>query len=187
MLELRVRIVTIALVVLACSSLAASAARAGTHAGAAPAAAQTLTAQPALERGVVAAINRFRRSRSLRPVTLSRTLSTAARVQTTSMGRLGFFAHESADGSVFWKRVQRSYGSAGYARWSVGENLLWSTNVDAAGALELWIASPHHLANLVDPTWREIGIAATRVSAAGGVYGGNDVTIITTDFGVRAR
>jgi hypothetical protein len=33
--------------------------------------------------------------------------------------------------------------------------------------------------------WREIGVSAVHVSGAHGVYGGQDVTIVTTDFGVR--
>ncbi len=52
-------------------------------------------------------------------------------------------------------------------------------------ALKLWLASPEHRKNLVDPTWREIGVSAVHVAHAPGVYHGRDVTIVTTDFGVR--
>jgi uncharacterized protein YkwD len=49
----------------------------------------------------------------------------------------------------------------------------------------MWIASPGHLANLLSPRWREIGISAVGVVNAPGVFGGRRVTIITTDFGNR--
>ncbi len=98
----------------------------------------------------------------------------------------GFFRHESSDGSAFWKRVQNFYGQGRYPYWSVGENLLWSSpNVDARRALRMWLASPPHRANLLDPKWREVGLAAVHAPRAGGVYGGSEVTIVTADFGVR--
>jgi len=103
------------------------------------------------------------------------------------MGRFGYFEHESRDGSAFWKRVQRFYGSESYGNWSVGENLLWSSgSVDASRALELWMKSPAHRANILTPRWREVGLSAVSVAGAPGVYGGRDVVIITTDFGVRS-
>jgi len=43
------------------------------------------------------------------------------------MTSTGLFQHESSDGSAFWKRVERYYGSVGYQRWDVGETLLWSS------------------------------------------------------------
>jgi uncharacterized protein YkwD len=157
-------------------------------AGAATTTPQTTTvAQGALSAAVLGEITAFRTARSLRPVTLSRPLTVAAARQSRSMAVQGFFAHESSDGSAFWKRIARSYPSTGYASWSVGENLLWGQEVDAPRALELWVASPPHLANLLDPKWREIGISSVRAHAAPGVFGGQDVTIISTDFGTRAR
>jgi uncharacterized protein YkwD len=68
----------------------------------------------------------------------------------------------------------------------VGENLLWSSpNVDPARALDLWMHSPEHRANILSPRWREIGVSAAHFAAAPGTYDGAEVTIITTDFGSR--
>ena len=47
------------------------------------------------------------------------------------------------------------------------------------------MASPEHRANILTARWREIGVSAVHVAAAPGVYHGLDVTIVTTDFGVR--
>ena len=139
-----------------------------------------------LESGVVVDINSFRRTHHLQPLRLSPSLSAAAREHTEQMAQEGFFAHASADGSAFWKRIQSFYPSGTWSFWSVGENLLWSSpDVSPGTALQMWLASPEHRANLMDPRWREIGIAAVHEPAAPGVYDGRDVTIVTTDFGVR--
>ena len=140
----------------------------------------------ALERSVVGQINAFRRSHGLGALRLSTPLSRAAEQHSLEMARVGYFAHESADGSSFDKRVARFYPTGRRAYWSVGENLLWSSpSIDAPGALQLWVNSPPHRENLLTARWREIGIAAVHVTAGPGTYGGQPVTIVTADFGVR--
>ena len=115
-------------------------------------------------------LNAIRRAHGLVPVRLSQPLSAAADAHSRSMGTYGYFEHESRDGSAFWKRVQRYYGAA-LGTWSVGENLLWSSGgVDASAALELWMESPAHRANILTPRWREVGISAVTVAGAPGVY-----------------
>ena len=102
------------------------------------------------------------------------------------MLQVGFFAHESADGSPFSDRLKRYYSPRGYATWSVGENLLFSTaDIDAAAAIRAWLDSPSHRHNLLSPGWREVGISAQRSDAAGGTFDGESTWVITTDFGVR--
>src|SRR6476620_1717325 len=112
-------------------------------------------ADSALESGVLAEVNALRRSRGLTPLRLSSALSAAAQQHADEMGTDGFFSHDSADGSAFWKRVQRFYPSARRSYWSVGENLLWSSpDVDPAGALKMWMDSPPHRENLLTARWR---------------------------------
>jgi uncharacterized protein YkwD len=168
-------------------ALAAGLAGASTSALAAPAQPVTpAAAVSALESGVLTDINALRQSYGLAPLRLSAELTAAARQHSASMAAMGYFGHDSADGSPFWKRLRRYYGSTRYGYWSVGENLLWSApDVDPAGALQMWLASPEHRANLLTARWREIGIAAVHVDAAGGIYGDEPVTVVTTDFGVR--
>jgi uncharacterized protein YkwD len=140
----------------------------------------------ALASQMVSDVNRLRRSHGLSPLRISTKLSAAAAQHTQEMARLGYFSHDSADGSAFWRRVQHYYGSSGRKYWSVGENLLWaSPDVDAAGSLKMWLASPEHRANLLRGEWREIGLAVVHVPSAPGVFKGLEVTIVTADFGVR--
>jgi uncharacterized protein YkwD len=139
-----------------------------------------------LESGVLVDINGFRRAHHLAPLRLSPRLTQAARQHTVEMATKGYFAHDSADGTQFWRRIQTFYASSPWHYWSVGENLLWSSpDVTPQQALQLWLASPEHRANLMNPAWREIGVAAVHENAAPGTYQGLDVTIVTTDFGVR--
>jgi uncharacterized protein YkwD len=147
---------------------------------------QPASSLSSLEQGVLVDINAFRTAHHLVPLRLSAALTQSAREHSQQMASDGYFAHESADGSAFWKRIQRFYPSTPFRYWSVGENLLWSSpDVDAQGALKLWVNSPEHRANLLTARWREIGVSAVRVAAAPGAYNGLDVTIVTTDFGVR--
>jgi uncharacterized protein YkwD len=139
-----------------------------------------------LNHEIAVAINRFRTAHHLTELRVSLKLNAAARQHSDEMGADGYFDHPSADGTPFWKRIQRYYTSNGYRYWTTGENLLYATpSISATAALKVWEHSPEHLANLKNKSWRDLGVAAVQVVNAGGVYGGQTVTIITTDFGAR--
>jgi len=140
-----------------------------------------------LESGVFEQINFIRSQHGLTDLHLSVRLTEAATQHSREMGLDGYFEHTSVDGSPFWKRIARYYPSGGRHYWSVGENLLWSSpSVVPSAALQLWMNSPEHRANILNPRWREIGVSAVHFAHARGVYKGRPVTIVTTDFGVRS-
>jgi uncharacterized protein YkwD len=146
------------------------------------------TAMRALESRVLVDLNRVRVQHGLAPLRPSGRLSAAASQHSREMARVGYFSHNSADGSAFWRRIQRFYASSGYRSWSVGENLLWSSpDVDAPGAIKMWMGSPEHRANLLNPSWREVGLSAVHSDSAPGTYHGLGVTIVTADFGARQK
>ncbi len=99
----------------------------------------------------------------------------------------GFFEHQSANGTPFWRRIERFYSTAvARHRWVVGENLAWHTvPFDAEKIVDMWLASPSHRRIVYGPEWVEVGIAAREAARAPGVYSGLDVVVITADFGVR--
>jgi len=131
-------------------------------------------------------INTLRARYGLRRLRLSPGLTAAASQHSASMAQKGYFAHESADGSSFFKRIAYYYSYRGYSSWSAGENILYSTpDIDSGGALRLWMNSPEHRANLLNRSWREIGLGAFHSSSAPGVYNGDAVTVVTADFGFR--
>ena len=139
-----------------------------------------------LDRQIATAINQFRREHGLKPLNVSVQLNASSRQHSKEMAADGYFEHNSADGTVWWKRIQHYYPTTGYTYWTAGENLLFSTpDIGAAAAMKMWIASPEHLKNLMNPNWRNLGVSAVHVADAGGVYDHNAVTIVTTDFGAR--
>jgi uncharacterized protein YkwD len=171
-----------AVAALAASGLAASASSAMPQARADESSGLT-----ALERTVVARINEIRQARGLYGLRVNRRLAAAADFHSRDMGRRGYFAHSSADGTVFWRRIQRFYASRGFRSWSVGENLLWASDTYAATfAVRQWMRSPPHRKNILTGAWREIGIGAVYFERASGEYEGRAVTIVTADFGARS-
>jgi uncharacterized protein YkwD len=148
--------------------------------------ARTKSATSVLEQGVVARINAIRRGHGLRPLRNNGRLAAAAAYHSGDMARKGYFEHDSANGTAFWRRIERFYPSRGFRSWTVGENLLWATNTyGSAFAVREWMHSPPHRANILSRDWREVGIGAVTVASAPGEYRGRPVTIVTADFGAR--
>ena len=151
-----------------------------------PASTVGVTMERNLARSVLQQVNSVRKEHRLPPLRYNNNLSKAAAAHTREMLQDGYFDHASADGSAFWKRLERYYGSKGFKLWSVGENLVWaSPDMTPVQAIEWWMQSPEHRANLLSSQWREIGLAAGHVPVASGVYGNHEVTVVTADFGVR--
>ena len=77
------------------------------------------------------------------------------------MGKSGYFAHESADGSAFWKRVEQYYPQGNASYWAVGENIIYgSPDLTVPDAMTAWMESPGHRENILSSDWREIGCAS---------------------------
>lgn len=159
---------------------------AGLIAASAAATGRTEKSVSTLNHQVLRAINRFRIAHGLAVLRESSALDRSARQHSFEMGRDGYFAHSSADGTSFWRRIRRYYAAKHSSYWSVGENLVWrSPSLSTGKAMSLWISSPPHLKNLLTPQWRRLGVSAVRVVHAPGTFGGRTAILITTDFGVR--
>jgi uncharacterized protein YkwD len=102
------------------------------------------------------------------------------------MAVYGFFSHTSADGSRFWQRIGRFYHRrANWHVYVVGENLMrGGSDMSAADVIRGWLESPPHRENVLG-RWTEVGFGAVRAAGAPGVYQGQDVAIVTADFGLR--
>ena len=141
-----------------------------------------------LQGALLAQINAFRAAHGLARLRVSVALDAVADGHSAQMARIGYFSHSSANGQSFSARIARVYSPRGYRSWSVGENLVWGgPDIGAARAFRLWLASPPHRANLLNASWREVGLGAVHSSSAPGVYGGGPATIVTADFGARTR
>jgi uncharacterized protein YkwD len=121
---------------------------------------------PGLE-GVEAAIAALRAARGLPALQRDPELDAVAEAHSREMVRLRTFAHVlSTDGSL----TDRLRGR-GYAYRSAGENIGLSD--DAATAHVAIVGSPAHLANLLDPRHRRLGLGQVRGQTADsgeGVY-----------------
>ncbi len=82
------------------------------------------------------------------------TLSRAALVHSSDMAAKGFFSHDGSDGSSVMVRTTR----VGYAGRAVGENIA-SGQTTPEAAVEGWIKSPPHCANLMNGVFTEMGVA----------------------------
>ena len=145
-----------------------------------------LTLRLSLDAGILKRINAIRVTHGLARLTLDPSLKASATLHSREMARTGLFQHESPDGSPFWKRIERYYPAARFSSWNVGENLLWwSPDTTAANAVSAWLASPPHRKIMLDPGYRQVGIAAIHDTNAPGAFQNQKATIVTADFGVR--
>ena len=117
--------------------------------------------ETALEQGILREANRVRAGHGLRALALSRALQASAAYQSRILLQQGVFDHDTAIGGSFGDRLRKFYPVGAARSWSVGENLLWSTDgIAAAAAVQSWLDSPEHRKILLDPTWREVGVGA---------------------------
>ncbi|HET7785240.1 MAG TPA: CAP domain-containing protein [Myxococcales bacterium] len=115
--------------------------------------------------GVEAAIAHLRASRGLGPLRRDPELDAAAEAHSKEMARLRTFAHVlPTDGGPSDRLRAR-----GYAYSSVAENIGLSSDVGRAH--EAIAGSPAHLANLLDPRHRRLGLGAARGPTADGPEG----------------
>ena len=109
-------------------------------------------------------MNSIRAQYGLQPLRANPGLAAAAAQHSREMGVDGYFDHNSANGGAFWQRVAHWYPQGGFARWAVGENLVWSSpDLGSSGVVDLWMHSPEHRANILNPRWRDLGVGERRL------------------------
>ena len=88
-------------------------------------------------------------------------LNRAALLHSQDMVAKSYFSHTGSDGSLPWDRVTRQ----GYTWSTVGENIAAGYSTPDA-AVQGWLKSPGHCANLMSKTFTQTGIGL----AQGGTY-----------------
>jgi uncharacterized protein YkwD len=138
-------------------------------------------------RATLCVLNAQRERHGLRPLKLNKRLSKAARRHARDMARRKYFTHDSLGGGTFVDRIRRTGYLRGARGWFVGENLAWGTLERSAprAITKMWMGSPGHRANILSPSFREVGIglaygAPVRV-------GGAPAATYATDFGTAKR
>ena len=152
----------------------------------APAEAWDLRPLSHLELKVRAQINRARAEHGLARLRQVTPLRRAADQHVYEMAVLGFFSHSSPNRRSLAARLAAFYPWRGFRTWDVGETLLWwQLPLSADDVVRLWLNSPEHRRQLLDPRFREIGVDAVELSGAGGVFTGRRVLLVAAEFGVR--
>jgi uncharacterized protein YkwD len=127
-------------------------------------------------------LNRQRTRHGLPRLRQHRSLSHAARTYARLMVTKRFFDHVSPAGSTMAQRIKRTNYLRHTQGWALGENLAWGTGRAATPAqiVTAWMHSPGHRRNILDRSFREIGVGI----ALGAPNGRSGATYVN-EFGRR--
>lgn len=107
-----------------------------------------------------------KRFAATRPLTWSSVLGTAALQHSRSMADRDYFSHTDPNGDSSFDRAR----AAGYRGRQVGENIAAGQGSPRA-AMDSWLASPGHCANLMNPRFTHVGAAyASQTRSENGIY-----------------
>jgi uncharacterized protein YkwD len=130
-------------------------------------------------------LNKERTKRHLTPLRRQHTLDSAATRFARRLVQERFFDHTAPDGTTMLERIKATgYLKGSLRRWSVGENIAYGTGTlgTPKAIVKAWMRSPGHRANILDRSFREIGLGVHLGSpegSAGATY--------VHDFGRRDR
>lgn len=122
---------------------------------------------------VVDLTNKQRVSVGLPKLRLDPILTTAAQSKAADMISRGYWAHNTPDGKEPWYFIS----GAGYKYLHAGENLARDFS-SASSAVDAWMKSDSHRANLLNGNYTDIGVAIVE-----GKVNGIDTTIVVQMFG----
>jgi len=126
------------------------------------------TAAATLAAQVVDLVNQERAKVGLSPLTSQSQLTTAAQRHSTDMAAKTFMSHTGSDGSTPYSRINDTGYFTGFSSWYYGENVA-AGYATASTVMTAWMNSQVHKDNILNSTFREIGVAY--------VYNANDTTL----------
>jgi uncharacterized protein YkwD len=136
-----------------------------------------------IRKAVLCLHNQIRAQHGLKSLRANRRLRRAAVGHSRDMVRHDYFEHTTPQGVTMLDRILHSRYVRADQGWVLGENLAWGTGTYGTprGALEAWMDSPPHRANILRGAYRDVGIGIVvgvpGTRTAGATY--------TLDFGVR--
>jgi hypothetical protein len=116
--------------------------------------------------------NKTRKAYGLSPLNENPILEEAAKLKAQDMLSKNYFGHRSPEGLWAWNLMER----LGYKYQVAGENLAIGF-VDSEEVHKAWLNSPSHRANILNPSFREIGISVLK-----GNFQGNEVYLVVEVF-----
>lgn len=136
---------------------------------------QVLGASTVSLRDLLALTNQQRTQNGLPPLTLNQKLTYAAEEKARDMFAKDYWAHNSPDGTTPWSFIKSSQYQYEYA----GENLAKGFD-SAKSAMDAWMNSPEHRANILSENYQDVGFAVVD-----GKLQGEDTTLIVEMFGSK--
>lgn len=122
---------------------------------------------------IIQLTNEVRRNLQLKPLIENYVLDQVALAKAQDMLTNQYFAHIGPNG----KGVDSFLETFGYKYDVAGENLAMGFS-DSADVVNAWIKSKTHYANLIDPSFKEIGVAMTT-----GKFNSLETTLVAQVFG----
>ena len=144
---------------------------------------------PLIHSAVLCLVNKKRVEEGKTPLKLSGRLERAAEGHGRELVSEDYFQHVSPTGETPVDRIRTTgYIPGGQVGYVIGENLAWGTLGLAAprAIVEAWIASPGHLANILEGSYRQTGIGVTPNTPAA-LGGGEPGATYVQEFGVIVR
>lgn len=124
---------------------------------------------------VITSTNQKRLQNGVGEVKVDADLTAAAQAKAADMFSKNYWAHVSPTGTQPWFFITQ----AKYSYLVAGENLARDFN-DSGAVVEAWMNSPTHKENLLNPAYKDIGIAVVN-----GKLGGVSTTLVVQMFGTR--
>jgi uncharacterized protein YkwD len=144
---------------------------------------------PLVRQTVLCLVNRERAQHGETPLRLNPSLQAAAEEHCAEMIAADYFEHVSPSGLTPAERIREDgYVPSPSDGYVIGENLAWGTYSLATpqATVAAWIASPGHLANILEARYTETGVAVTPSVPAGLAEGAPGATW-AQEFGVIVR
>jgi uncharacterized protein YkwD len=135
---------------------------------------------------VLCLVNRERAQNGESPLRLSPQLQQAAEGHSHELVSADYFAHVSPSGETPVDRIREAgYIPGPTVGYVIGENLAWGTYglASPAAIVAAWIASPGHLANILEGQYSETGIGVTP-NVPGSFGNGGPGATYAQEFGV---
>jgi uncharacterized protein YkwD len=124
--------------------------------------------------GTIALTNNERAKAGLPTLVSNAKLMNIAKIRMNDMFAKGYFEHISSTGDSAAKEADAN----GYAYITIGENIAMGNFKDDATLMQAWMNSPGHRANILRPTFTQLG-----VSVGKGMYNGKETWIAVQVFG----
>jgi uncharacterized protein YkwD len=141
---------------------------------------------PLVRAAVLCLINRVRAQHGQSPLQPNADLETAAEEHDGELIADDYFAHVAPNGTTPVDRASATgYIPGPRVGYIIGENLAWGTlNLSTPQSIvAAWVASPGHLANILEAQYRDTGVAVTP-AVPSSLGGGQQGATYAQEFGV---